>query len=114
MMRNSTVTAARSVRARCTPATILGTTRVRTLTSSGSRRSANVVASSTSEQEQITAGEQKIRELLTTKFQPSMLKVQDVSGECRLRCGSRIGKQATDSGPTRNAQVDAEASTPSS
>lgn len=31
--------------------------------------------------EQVTAGEQKIREILTAKFNPALLKVQDVSGK---------------------------------
>lgn len=36
---------------------------------------------STEPQAEATAGEQKIREILTAKFQPSVLKVQDVSGK---------------------------------
>lgn len=39
-----------------------------------------------SQEEQITAGEQKIREILSAKFNPAVLKVQDVSGEsCFVR-----------------------------
>ncbi|CDS02090.1 related to AIM1-cytoplasmic protein involved in mitochondrial function or organization [Sporisorium scitamineum] len=74
-MFGSITTAARSIALRRTTAAVpvrsLSTTRILCNTSS-----------SAVQEEEATAGEQKIREILTAKFKPSVLKVQDVSGGC--------------------------------
>ncbi|SNX88127.1 related to AIM1  len=56
-------------------------TRTLTTTRALLNESATLTSTPTSEQEQ-TAGEQKIRQILLAKFNPSVLKVQDVSGGC--------------------------------
>lgn len=73
-MMNSLTAAARSLRSSHLP---LAT---RSLTTTVPRF--NAAAESEAEREsETTAGEQKIREILSAKFKPSVLKVQDVSGK---------------------------------
>ncbi len=73
-MFNSITSAARSAAA---TRTISRAASLRTFTST---RTAANTTTAPSQEEQITAGEQKIREILTAKFKPAVLKVQDVSG----------------------------------
>ncbi|EST06939.1 BolA protein [Kalmanozyma brasiliensis GHG001] len=74
-MFGSITTAARSTLARRSALSAP----LRSLTTT--RMVANTTAAP-SQEEQVTAGEQKIREILTAKFNPAVLKVQDVSGGC--------------------------------
>ncbi|SJX66666.1 related to AIM1-cytoplasmic protein involved in mitochondrial function or organization [Sporisorium reilianum f. sp. reilianum] len=78
-MLGSITAAARTTALRRTPVATalplrsLSTTRILSNSSS---------SSTAQEQQEVTAGEQKIRDILTAKFKPSILKVQDVSGGC--------------------------------
>ncbi|CBQ71628.1 conserved hypothetical protein [Sporisorium reilianum SRZ2] len=77
-MLGSITAAARTTALRRTPvATALP---LRSL--STTRILSNTSPSTAQEQQEVTAGEQKIRDILTAKFKPSILKVQDVSGGC--------------------------------
>ncbi|GAC92774.1 hypothetical protein PHSY_000330 [Pseudozyma hubeiensis SY62] len=93
MFRSITSTALRTATARRTPLAL------RPLSTSRSVNNAEASPPSASQQEEITAGEQKIRSILTSKFNPSILKVQDVSGEfasnsscgCSVETDIRVG-----------------------
>ncbi|KAJ9477260.1 BolA-like protein 3 [Pseudozyma hubeiensis] len=76
MLSSITTTALRSAAARRTPLAL------RPLSTSRPANNNAEAPPSASQQEEITAGEQKIRSILTSKFNPSILKVQDVSGGC--------------------------------
>ncbi|TKY86927.1 hypothetical protein EX895_004215 [Sporisorium graminicola] len=85
-MFGSITTAARSVASRRTPAAVATATAAAAVSPlrslSTTRKLSNASPSAAAQQEEVTAGEQKIRDILTAKFNPSVLKVQDVSGGC--------------------------------